>query len=132
MGPQVPSAPWPFFIAEHATQTPEHAVSQQMPSTQFIEAHCVSVVHVEPLGRFVGVVHPPEPLQSLFMHSLSGSVPVRMTPQVPLVPWPFFAAVQAWHKPGHAPSQQTPSVQKPDVHCVACVQAAPFGCCDCG
>jgi hypothetical protein len=33
--------------------------------------------------------------------------------QVPSTP-PVFAAVQAWHAPPHAASQQTPSTQDPD------------------
>jgi hypothetical protein len=34
MGPHVPSVPAPFFAAVQASQVPEHALSQQMPSTQ--------------------------------------------------------------------------------------------------
>jgi hypothetical protein len=33
-GPQVPSAPPPFFAPVHATHGPVHAVSQHTPSTQ--------------------------------------------------------------------------------------------------
>jgi hypothetical protein len=31
-----------------------------------------------------------------------------------------------WHWPSHLPSQQTPSMQLPDVHCVAAEQLAPL------
>jgi hypothetical protein len=31
----------PVFVAEHAWQVPEHALSQQKPSTQLPEAHTV-------------------------------------------------------------------------------------------
>ena len=132
IGPQVPLVPWPFFVAEQATHVPAQAVSQQKPSTQFIEAHCEDAVQAVPLGKFEAVVQAPDPLQSPFMHSLSGSVPVMMVPHVPLVPWPFFAAVQAIHKLGQALSQQTPSTQKPDEHCVAIVHADPLGRADWG
>ena len=37
--PQTPSAPVPFFDAEHASHAPAHAVSQQKPSTQLPLAH---------------------------------------------------------------------------------------------
>jgi hypothetical protein len=33
IAPQVPSAPLPFFKAEHARQMPEQELSQQTPST---------------------------------------------------------------------------------------------------
>lgn len=128
MGPHVPLVPWPFLAAEQALHTPEQAVSQQKPSTQFIDAHCDPAVQVLPLGRFVGVPQAPAPLQSAFMHSLSGSVALMMTPHVPLVPWPFFAAEQAIHVPAQAESQHTPSTQLPEMHCVARVQAEPLGC----
>jgi len=46
--------------------------------------------------------------------SLSGSVPEATLPHVPSVPELFFAAVQAVQTPAHAPSQHTPSTQKPE------------------
>ena len=49
-------------------------------------------------------------------HSLSGSVPARMGPKVPLVPPPFLATEQAWQRPAQALLQQTPSTQKVDAH----------------
>jgi hypothetical protein len=59
-------------------------------------------------------------------HSLSGSVPAVMAPQVPSAPLPFFAAVHAWQRPVQAVLQQTPSTQEPDWHCAAVEQAAPL------
>ena len=59
-------------------------------------------------------------------HSLSGSVPAMMGPQVPSAPLPFFAAVHAVQIAAQAEPQQTPSAQKPDVHCDADEQAAPL------
>ncbi len=48
--------------------------------------------------------------------SSSGSVPARMSPHVPLLPDPFFTALQVWQLPAHAVSQQNPSTQKPLEH----------------
>ena len=50
-----------------------------------------------------------------------------MTPQVPFVPWPIFAAEQAMQLLVHALLQQTLSTQKPDWHWLASVQDAPLG-----
>ena len=57
-------------------------------------------------------------------HSLSGSVPVVMLPQTPLVP-PFFAVEHAWQRPVHAVEQQTPSTQKPLAHSFAAAHVEP-------
>lgn len=58
-------------------------------------------------------------------HSLSGSLPAAMGPQTPSTPVLRFAAVHATQTPAHAWSQQTPSAQLPDWHCVAELQASP-------
>ena len=36
-----------------------------------------------------------------------------------------LVALHDWHWPSHLPLQQTPSTQKPDVHCVPDEQLAP-------
>jgi hypothetical protein len=72
--------------------------------------------------------HAPDPLHSPFVHSLSGSSPVAMTPHVPELPCPIFVAEQAMQLLVQALLQQTPSTQKPEVHCVASVQDVPLGC----
>jgi hypothetical protein len=59
------------------------------------------------------VPHEPTPES---VHSLSGSLPAVMGPQVPSAPLPFFTVVQATQVPLHALLQQTPSAQKPVVH----------------
>jgi hypothetical protein len=84
--PHVPFEPWPFFVAVQAWQDPVQAVSQHTPSTQNPEAHSEDAVQDVPLGKFVGATQAPEPLQSLFTHSLSGSVPVMIGPHVPSGP----------------------------------------------
>ncbi len=47
-GPQVPSAPWPFFAAEHAVHDEVHAESQHTPSTQKPVEHWSPEVHAIP------------------------------------------------------------------------------------
>jgi hypothetical protein len=71
--------------------------------------------------------HIPEPLHSPSVHSLSGSIPLAMKPQVPEVPWPFFAAEHAMQLLVQPLSQQTPSTQKPDWHWLPSVQDVPLG-----
>jgi hypothetical protein len=132
MTPHVPFTPWPFFVAVQAWQDPEHAESQQTPSTQKVEAHSEEAVHDVPLGKFVGAIHAPDPLHSLLTHSLSGSVPVTIGPHVPSAPWPFFAAVQAKHGSLQEFEQQTPSTQNPEAHCAAEAHTVPFGAGCCG
>jgi hypothetical protein len=45
------------------------------------------------------------------VHSLSGSVPAAIGPQVPLDPVPFAATLHAWQMPPQGESQHTPSTQ---------------------
>jgi len=59
---------------------------------------------------------------------LWASVPAFALPQVPSVPEILFSALQAWHTPLQAVSQQTPSTQKPEVHSCAAVHALPRSC----
>lgn len=77
----------------------------------------------------------PAPLQNPVMpqleagwavHSSSGSVLGGMKPQMPSGPPPFFAEVHAWQVPLQAESQQTPSTQKPKMHCEPVVHASPM------
>lgn len=58
------------------------------------------------------------------VHSLSGSVPRVIAPQVPLAP-PVFAALHASQSPAHAVLQQKPSTQFPEVHWLLAVHAVP-------
>jgi len=69
-------------------------------------------------------VHAPLPLQAP-AHSLSGSRPLAIFPQVPLVPKPFFAAVAASQTPLHRVSEHTPSVQKLLVQSLSDAQTLP-------
>ena len=50
MAPQLPSTPLPFLPAEHASQLPAQAVSQQKPSTQWLLEHCEADVQLLPLS----------------------------------------------------------------------------------
>src|SRR5262245_42521820 len=59
-------------------------------------------------------------------HSLSGSLNAAMLSQVPSMPEPFLAAVQALQVSVQAVSQQTPSTQLPVEHCEPEVHAPPF------
>jgi len=95
---------------------------QQKPSAQYPDKHCDLLLHGTPLY----CLHMPLPLHAPPQHSSSGSLSLPMFPHVPLLPLPFFAAVQAWHVPRHQLSQHTPSAQNPDAHCVAAVHAVPF------
>jgi hypothetical protein len=122
MNEQVPSGPLPFFALVHALQALVHAVLQQTPSTQKLLRHSDAAVHAAPFGS----LHAPEPLHtSAPLHSLSGSWPLAMLPQVPSAPENFFAAVHAWHGRLHTLVQQTPSVQKPLAHSVPWLHGAP-------
>jgi hypothetical protein len=58
-------------------------------------------------------------------HAPFGLVPSMTFAHVPFAP-PVFAAVQAWHAPPHATSQQTPSTQNVDWHSLPEVHDEPF------
>lgn len=69
---------------------------------------------MEPVGWSA---HDPAPLHVVGPpHSLSGSVPTLMLPHTPSAPFPFLAAVHAWHVPVQFELQQTPSAQNPEMH----------------
>ena len=107
MAPQVPSG-LPLFAWTHAWQVPLQTVLQQTLSTQLPDKHVPPAAHAAPSG----LPHAPLPLQtSVPAHSLSGSAPDAIGPQVPFAPEPFLAALQAWQAPPHATLQQTPSTQ---------------------
>jgi hypothetical protein len=55
-------------------------------------------------------------------HSLPGSVPAGTGEHMPNLP----AMLQAWQGPAQAPSQQTPSTQRPFAHSPPAVQSAPM------
>jgi len=59
---------------------------------------------------------------AIITHSLSGSVFAGMGEQVP-VKWP--PRLQLSHVPTHALSQQTPSLQKVEVHSLPAVHRVP-------
>ena len=81
------------------------------------------------MGRIGFYWQMPEPLQLVApAHSLSGSVPAAMLPQVPLAPLPFFTALHAWQRAVHVVLQHTPSTQKPLAHCAETEQAVPLAC----
>jgi len=67
----------------------------------------------------------PQVLTSLAAHSLSGSVPITMAPQVPSARL-VLACEQAMQVPAQAMSQQTPSTQFPLTQSVATEQAEPI------
>src|SRR4051812_886740 len=60
--PQVPSAPLPFLLAEHAWQRPLHVLLQHTPSTQLPLAQSAPLPHFLPLMPLPA--HTPEPPQS--------------------------------------------------------------------
>jgi len=53
-------------------------------------------------------------------HSVSGSAPFAMNPQMPSSPCPFFACEQARQAPTQSVMQQTPSMQKRPAEQLAC------------
>jgi hypothetical protein len=96
---------------------------QQTPSTQNPLRHSVGAAH----GWPVTFRQAPLPLQVLpTPHSLSGSLPMGITPQVPSTP-PVRTASQARQVVVQAVAQQTSSTQKPLRHSPGSVQASPAG-----
>ncbi len=132
--------------ALHRRHCPEHAESQQKPSTQLPLWHSFAALQVCPFERFashvagetswlqkapilqsVSPVHGErqanELVQYVSPHSFSGSVRVAYGLQMPSEP----ARLQLWHRPEHALLQHRPSAQWPDWHWSAAVQLWPFG-----
>jgi hypothetical protein len=98
---------------DELTQVPEplHSEPVTVPFAHVVAAQGVLAEaltqELEPLQ-----VSPVAQLRGTVEHSLSGSVPAAMLPQVPFAPEPFLAALQAWQVPLHAVLQHTPSTQK--------------------
>jgi hypothetical protein len=108
-----------------AWQTLVQVELQQTPSTQRLPGHSAGLVHGVPIGARVQL---PDPEQAnVPKHSLSGSVPAGMLPQVPSTPEPFLAAVQAWQGLVQLELQQTPSAHCPVMHSLPRLHAVPFG-----
>lgn len=63
----MPLAPEPFLAAEHASQAPEHGLSQHTPSTQLPLVQSSPVVQAFDVQGVAGyIAHPPEPSQKPF------------------------------------------------------------------
>jgi hypothetical protein len=80
-------------------------------------AHWMSVVHATPGVSFVTQV--PVPSQYSVLKHVSRSCPLVTDTHAPV------PTVHVMHEPPHAPAQQTPSSQTPEVHCAFDVQLAP-------
>ena len=137
-GEQPPSSPGRL----QATHAPLHELAQHTPSTQAPEAQSEPEVQGRPLP-FGPVQLPPlqslpdlhsepevhvasqlaAPVQKLPPHSEAGSVPAASAVQTPEVP----ARLHAVQVPLQAPSQQTPSAQKPEGHCAPSTHPEPSG-----
>lgn len=95
------------------------------PGSARVHAPAPSQVRQLPQPRPNGKAQAPTPSQLdlhepvPWPHSLSGSEPATWGVQVPMCP----ARLQALHEPVQAPSQQTPSTQKPEAQPLAAVQA---------
>jgi hypothetical protein len=125
MTPHVPSAPVPFSAALQALQSAPQALLQHTPSTQKLLVHSPASEHAAPFASFV---HEPRPLQFVApRHSLSGSDPDAMLPQVPSAPLPFLIAEQAWHAAPQAVVQQTESTQWLLAHWASVAHGLPVG-----
>src|SRR6185437_833463 len=100
----------------------------QVPDPLQVSAFCSTPAEHDDALHTVPEAHSaqaPEPLHEPLVpqveaadapHSLSGSVPLLMSPQVPSTPLPFLAAVHAWQVPVQAVLQHTPSTQSPLEH----------------
>ncbi len=98
---------------------------QQTPSAQKPLVHSDDTLHEAPFARRAHAVVPLH--AEVPGHSSSGSVVAAMLPQVPSVPWPFFAEVHAWQVAPQAVSQHTPSTQKALWHSTPSAQVVPMG-----
>jgi hypothetical protein len=128
-----------------ASHVPEHARSQQTPSTQNPPLHSEPVLHASPGKRsptaavqlpatqllpglhWMSLEQPdrqlPLPLHQAPAHSPSGSRFTGTLTQVPA--WPL--TLQAWHGPAHAVPQHTPSTQLPERHSGPSPHTTPSG-----
>ena len=118
----------PHEVALATMQLPEpsHDWPVCQPLLQVVAPHAV------PCGcsaQAPAPLHVPMVLQvvdAVLAHSFCGSVALAIGPHTPLFPEPLIAALQAVHGPVHAVSQQKPSTQLPEAHCVPVVHAAPL------
>ena len=133
---QPPSSPGTL----QAWQVPVQAALQHTPSTQKPEAQSAPAAQERPLpfgplqlpaSQVLAFLHSPlsrhaasqlpSPLQKLPPHSLPVSVPADAAVQRPTLPGTSHAS----QGPVHEASQHTPSVQWPEPHSAAEVQAVP-------
>lgn len=139
---QVPSADAPA-AAVHAWHVPLQELEQHTPSAQKPLKHSPPTLQAEPAGSF-GVQapprqvvpllhcaseaqlarHAPAPSHVVKPHSLPGSALATTAEQAPFT-WAPVVSAQASHVPPHTESQQTPSVQNPEVHWLPAVQVEP-------
>src|SRR5438876_697377 len=116
---QVPLAVAPSAWVQASQPPPAHAALQHTPSAQKPEVHWLAAVQAAPRGP-LGVHAPAAPQAGL------GPAPAGRA-----VPGAQALAVRARSQrsqppPAHAALQHTPSAQKPEVHWLAAVQAAPI------
>jgi len=133
---QLPASP----VTSHAWQAPSQAVAQHTPSTQWPERHsascwqttpsCFSAAH-SPATHSKPGVHPREAVQ---LRGQSAPPPHVYAPQRPAVPTGTArqrpcapVCLQLSQGPAQAPSQHTPSAQKPEAHTAPDRQADPGG-----
>jgi hypothetical protein len=121
MNPQLPFAPDPFFVLEHAWHSPTHGVLQQKPSAQLPLTHSAACAH----GRPFDFLQTPAPSHDApTPQSPAGSVPDATGVHVPFIV-PPAATLHATHAVLHAVEQHTPSTHCPLAHWFAPIHAAP-------
>jgi hypothetical protein len=105
-----------------ASHWPEQAVSQQTPSTQLLDLHCVAAKQASPLSSLDR--HSPPPQKFPPVHSASVEQPV---PQA--VPSHTYGAHVVVDNAGHAPAplQPAPAVATPPVQVAARQLVPPLG-----
>jgi hypothetical protein len=111
----LPQLPWPLQMDPIRT-SPWHVITPHgVPCGQ--SWHAPPPLHA-PLSPQVDMADA--------VQSPSGFRPAATGPQVPSVPWPFFAAVHARQRPVQALLQHTPSTQKPDWQSAEAEHATPL------
>ncbi len=94
-------------------------------ATPFVQLAARHEVELDGNAQLATLMPSHDPLQSdpSPAHATRGATGVPTTGEhVPARP----VRLHAWHCPVHAVLQQKPSTQKPETHCFASVQAAPF------
>ena len=115
---------WPQEVCAPATHVPEPlqseaAVSVCVPSLHDAAEHTVPETYFRHAPMPSHMPSLPQLGAPASVHSLPGSVPPLIGPQVPSAPCPLMAAVHALHVPEQEVLQQTPSATKPLVHSFA-------------